>query len=95
MTSEEFTKNEEFRLRLGNLLADPVLQLAFAALQGEMSARTGGNTEINHTQAASKFHQLAGANHIINGLQRLTQVQTVTRTPKIRALLPETPIPTT
>lgn len=73
MTPEEFTKDEVNRLELQKLLQNPVLMLALSVLKAELEPKSAGNDAIsNPVLGASKYQQLAGANHMISGLERLT-----------------------
>ena len=73
MTSEEFTKHEANRAQLLEVLKSPVLQIALGILKQELEPTTSALTDANPVIGAAKFHQVAGANHILQGLGRLTQ----------------------
>lgn len=73
MTTAEFTKDETRRLKLAELLKDDVLREALEVLKSELEPKDVGNDAlVNPVLGASKYQQIAGANHIIHGLQRLT-----------------------
>ena len=72
MTSAEFQKDPVRRDKLAALLKNPVLKEAFDALKDELEPRDDlPVTLANPTVAAHRYHQHAGANHIIKGLARL------------------------
>jgi len=76
MTPEEFQSSETHRTELAILLKNPILKDAFAALKSELEPSSGNNAVGNPVVGASRFQQIAGANHIINGLDGLTKPYT-------------------
>lgn len=92
MTCEEFQNDENRRTKLEKLLKDPVLKYAFEALKDELEPRDDlPVTLANPTVAAHRYHQHAGANHIIKGLRRLTQPFKTIKAPQGRKLRTEVP----
>jgi hypothetical protein len=89
MTSEEFTKHEANRAQLLEALGNPILQTALAILKQEMEPTTSALTDANPVVGAAKFHQVAGANHILQGLGRLTQPYKAPVVIRGKQLLPE------
>ena len=89
MTSEEFTKHEANRAQLLEALENPILQTALAILKQEMEPTTSALTDANPVVGAAKFHQVAGANHILQGLGRLTQPYKAPAVIRGKQLLPE------
>ena len=73
MTAEEFTRNEGDRNELARVLSNPVLQQAFAVLLDGMSPSSVNPGVADPAVAASLFQQIAGANHIVRSLSKLTQ----------------------
>lgn len=73
MTAEEFQNSEENRNALALILRNPVLHLAFAVLKEDLEPVSGNGAVANPVIGASRFQQLAGANHIIGGLAGLTK----------------------
>jgi hypothetical protein len=74
MTAEEFTKDDVNRATLASVLKEPILIQALAILKDELEPSADNLAAItNPVISASRFQQVAGANHILKGLQRLTQ----------------------
>ena len=74
MTSDEFTKDEVNRATLASVLKEPVLIAALAILKDELEPSADNTVAVaNPVISASRYQQVAGANHILKGLQRLTQ----------------------
>jgi len=73
MTSDEFTKNEVNRHELAEVLKTPILQTALTILKSEIEPKIAPLLDSNPVASAAKFHQVAGMNHILMGLGRLTQ----------------------
>lgn len=73
MTAEDFCKHETNRTELYKLISDPVFILACGVLKKELepSPRNGG--VLNPTVGAGLYQQIAGVNHILDGLDRLTR----------------------
>ena len=74
MTAEEFCNDEVKRLALREALEkNPIISEAMTVLFLEVSPKDTQLTEANPTVATARFHKAAGANHIIEGLGRLTK----------------------
>lgn len=90
MTPEEFQNDEARRNRLREILADETMIAALAILKDEKEPGVNGVTESNPTIAASRYHQVAGINHVLKGLERLTKPYQKPIALRGRQLLPET-----
>lgn len=95
MTAAEFQADANRRDKLATLLKNPVLKEAFEALKDELEPRDDlPVTLANPTVAAHRYHQHAGANHIIKGLARLAKPAPPVVKPKGRKLRENPPATT-
>lgn len=89
MTADEFRHNETLRDDLAAILASTVLQQAIGILKAELEP-TPGNAEVgNPVAGAARYQQIAGANHIILGLGKLTNPPVQRTALKGKVLLPD------
>jgi hypothetical protein len=72
MTAEEFVRSDANRTEIENLLKNPTLLQAFDVLMGEISPSVDSVAKLNPVLAAALYQQVAGANHIVKGLRKLT-----------------------
>lgn len=86
MKSSDFSKHEENRVRLAALLADPTLQTAMACIKYEAEPRQTTDPVL----AAARYHFMAGVNHVLEGLGRLTQMPDDRKPLGTKQLLPTT-----
>jgi hypothetical protein len=91
MTSDDFTRHEENRLALATLLSNPTLRTALDILKDEVAPAHGGAADANPVLAAAKYHIAAGANHVIDGLERLTRLPVQRAMPNIKKLMKDLP----
>jgi hypothetical protein len=94
MTASEFSKHENNRVALATLLLDPLLRQAFTVLLDELAPGAVNDGVINPVVGAARYQQIAGANHIVKGLERLTKPPKAKGEVPLRQLLPEPPLPT-
>lgn len=71
--SERFQSDQIRRAELETLLQHPTLVLAFEALKDEIEPKVTDLTTANPVISAAKYQNVAGANHILEGLKRLTR----------------------
>ncbi len=71
--TEEFTKHSVNRDALRAIIETDVFKQAVAALKDELDAYPGGVAENNPVVAAARYQQIAGINHVVKGLKRLTE----------------------
>lgn len=72
MTAAEFQNDPDRREKLAALLKNPVLLEALDVLKDEMEANADlAVTLANPVVSAHRYHQNAGANHVVKGLSRL------------------------
>jgi hypothetical protein len=90
--TEEFSRDENNRKQLAALLASPILKQAITLLLDELQPNSTNPGVSNPVVSAACFQQLAGANHIIKGLKRLTEEDKPRVRIAPRELLPEPPI---
>jgi len=81
---QQFTQDAVRRDRLAAILADPVFTEAVALTKRKMEPKKGGSAEAATVIAASYFHQVAGANHLITELHDLTAPPVEKKTPRTR-----------
>ena len=93
MTPFDFSKHENNRVALAAILANPLLQVALDALMGELQPGVVNDGVVSPVVAASRYQQIAGANHIVKGLDRLTRPPKEQVRPSLKQLLPEPPLP--
>lgn len=84
MTTEEFTRDPARREALAKALASPALVEAIAIVKKEMEPKRGGSADAATVIAASYFHQVAGANHILTKLHDLAAPPVERKAPKTR-----------
>jgi len=84
MTTEEFTQDPSRRKTLAAILGDPVFMEAIAIVKKKMEPKKGGSAEAATVIAASYFHQVAGANHLITELHDLVATPVERKGPKTR-----------
>lgn len=70
---EEFHSDPQNRIRLADLLADPVFVKAVALVKRKMEPLTGTPADRIPELAISAFHQAAGCNKLLDELAILTQ----------------------
>ncbi len=86
MTAAEFQNDPIRREELATLLKNSVLEEALDILKNEMEANADlAVTLANPVVSAHRYHQNAGANHIVKGLSRLAA-----QTKEIKPLRPKT-----
>lgn len=71
MTAEEFSKSEVNRGELAKLLKNPLLMTALGVLKKELEPQSSNLGIANPVVGAARYQQIAGANHLIDGLARL------------------------
>lgn len=76
MTSEEFTSDETRRTELQKILGDPTLVLALSIIAAEAQPDGTNDAIGNPVVGASRYQQLAGINHVLTGLRKLTKFKT-------------------
>lgn len=82
----EFQRHEENRKKLASVLKDPVLIEALEVLKEELDAYPGGVAESNPVVAAARYQQIAGVNHVLKGLTRLTKTPETRKAPREKSL---------
>lgn len=91
--SERFQSDQVRRAELETLLQHPTLKLALEALKDEVEPKVTDLTTANPVISAARYQHVAGANHILHGLQRLTREyappKKVTGRPPISQDIPE------
>ena len=92
MTSAEFAKHENNRVQLATLLTSPVLRQALDALRGDLKPGLSNDGVLNPVVAAARYQQLAGINHVIDGLEKLTKAPKPDTRLAMKELLPEPPL---
>ena len=93
MTTLDFSKHENNRVALAALLADPILQQALDALKEDAEPGLVNDGVVSPVVAAARYQQIAGANHIVLGLERLTKAPKARIETTLKQLLPEPPLP--
>lgn len=86
MTAADFSKFEDNRVALAQLLLNPVLQQALEILESELAPKVDRGLDTNPVASAAAYHQAAGANYVLRGLERLTQPPAERKTPRPRQL---------
>ena len=87
---QQFTQDATRRDRLAAILADQVFVEAVALTKRKMEPKKGGSAEAATIIAASYYHQVAGANHLMTELHELTAPPVEKKTPKTRPPLART-----
>jgi hypothetical protein len=72
MNAKDFQSDPVRQQELASLLTHPTLQLALGILKDEIEPLPQPATEQSPVISTAKYHQIAGANHIVKGLSRLT-----------------------
>ena len=93
MTAEEFQKHESNRFELSELLKKPILRTALDVLMAELEPSTASTAKLNPVLGASLYQQIAGANHIVLGLDRLTKEFRKPIVPRGKTLAKAPPLP--
>lgn len=87
---QQFTQDATRRDRLAAILADPVFVEAVALTKWKMEPKKGGSAEAATIIAASYYHQVAGANHLMTELRDLTATPVEKKAPRTRPPLAKT-----
>lgn len=68
-----FAKDPARRTRLAEILNDPVFREALDIAEDQMKPQAATQADAVPAIAASRFHQVAGANDLVKKLQNLTR----------------------
>lgn len=72
MTAQEFQQSEARRVRLAEILDDPVFKEAVAVLENEQKPRGDLALFQSLEVSAHRYHQFAGMTYFTDGLKRLS-----------------------